>query len=355
MKPIYYKTIGSISTGVLFSFVGLKTYENYQNTAPKENFQKPVHIEYMEKNPNFISDRSQQILRFGIPKRSPDVSSYSNHCLCYNQSLRTPMWVAEHLNRNNQKGSAARQNSNFRSDPNMGHFSAFNSDYQKSGWSRGHMTPAANNKCDQKSMDDSFYLSNIVPQDFENNGGFWNRLEIFCKNLVERYDDVYVYSGPLYLPYTDEDTKKKYVKYEVIGGNNVAVPTHLFKIVVAVKNNAVDLGAFIVPNKKITYENKLTDFQVEVAEIEKAAGVTMLPKLDYKSASNLCKDDGCKLISKHDFDLWIFNRRLNNAKNMEEIESLLQKMQKGGIQPDYYTENVINTKKEQFKSKESQK
>ena len=33
------------------------------------------------------------------------------------------------------------------------------------------MTPAADCKHCQSAMDDSHYLTNIVPQDFDNNGG----------------------------------------------------------------------------------------------------------------------------------------------------------------------------------------
>lgn len=33
----------------------------------------------------------------------------------------------------------------------------------------------------QRAMAETFYLSNIVPQNYENNAGFWNRWEITCK------------------------------------------------------------------------------------------------------------------------------------------------------------------------------
>ena len=38
----------------------------------------------------------------------------------------------------------------------------------------------------QKSMDDTFLLSNIVPQDLDNNSDFWNRLEIYCRDLTKK-------------------------------------------------------------------------------------------------------------------------------------------------------------------------
>ena len=66
----------------------------------------------------------------------------------------------------------------------------------------------------QAAMDESFYLSNIVPQDLDNNRDFWNRLEIYCRDLTKTYKDVWVLSGPLILPNVEEDGKK-YVKYQV--------------------------------------------------------------------------------------------------------------------------------------------
>lgn len=62
-------------------------------------------------------------------------------------------------------------------------------------------------------MSDTFYLSNIVPQDIDNNAGFWNRFEMYCRDLTNKFDHVRVFSGPLFLPYSKNGKRK--VKYEV--------------------------------------------------------------------------------------------------------------------------------------------
>jgi DNA/RNA endonuclease G (NUC1) len=60
---------------------------------------------------------------------------------------------------------ANRKLSRFRQDPNLPpEVAAKNEDFWDSGWSRGHMVPAGNNKFSQEAMNDTFYLSNIVPQ-----------------------------------------------------------------------------------------------------------------------------------------------------------------------------------------------
>jgi nuclease EXOG, mitochondrial len=66
-------------------------------------------------------------------------------------------------------------------------------------------------------MNDTFFLSNIVPQDGNNNSGYWNQLEGFCRHLSTKYDHVCIISGPLFLPLKDtvHGASKKHVSYEV--------------------------------------------------------------------------------------------------------------------------------------------
>ena len=56
---------------------------------------------------------------------------------------------------------------------------------------------------------------------------------------------------------------KKYVKYEVIGNNHVAVPTHFYKIVVGeTKDHKLEMEAFVMPNAPIDDKAPLQNFQV---------------------------------------------------------------------------------------------
>ena len=63
-------------------------------------------------------------------------------------------------------------------------------------------------------MDDTFLLSNIVPQDVDNNGDFWNRLEIYCRDLTKKGSACpRDYLNPLYLLFT---TYKNYNFYPTV-------------------------------------------------------------------------------------------------------------------------------------------
>ncbi|KAF6041403.1 EXOG [Bugula neritina] len=126
---------------------------------------------------------------FGKPTDLRQVIDYTGHTLCYDVARKQPLWVSEILTKESLKGRANRKQSKFRVDDQLPEgTSATNGDYHKSGWSRGHMAAAGNFKSNQQAMDDTFYLSNIVPQNIDNNSGFWNRLETYCRDLTEQFD-----------------------------------------------------------------------------------------------------------------------------------------------------------------------
>lgn len=66
----------------------------------------------------------------------------------------------------------------------------------------------------------------------------------------------------MYLPKKEADGKS-YVRYEVIGSNNVAVPTHFYKVVVMeTSSGKLEMEAYVMPNQIIENETPLKVFQV---------------------------------------------------------------------------------------------
>ncbi|CAN7951694.1 unnamed protein product, partial [Ixodes pacificus] len=99
-----------------------------------------------------------------------------------------------------------------------------------------------------------------------------------CSSQGEtEYSVLYV---PLLPPTRVESDGKKYVKYQVIGANHVAVPTHFFKVVVAETENAeFDLEAYVMPNAVIDDATPLKSFLVPVETIERASGLLLFDKI----------------------------------------------------------------------------
>jgi len=58
-------------------------------------------------------------------------------------------------------------------------------DYCRSGYDRGHMVPAADQTFSQEAMNETFYLSNICPQNAHLNRVYWSKIEKSIRILFE--------------------------------------------------------------------------------------------------------------------------------------------------------------------------
>lgn len=74
---------------------------------------------------------------------------------------------------------------------------------------------------------------------------------------------------------------KKIVSYEVIGPNNVAVPTHFFKVaaIQTKPNSNWEIRAWVLPNQKLPVSVQLSQFQVSIESVERAIGFKLFPKI----------------------------------------------------------------------------
>ena len=72
-------------------------------------------------------------------------------------------------------------------------------DYTKSGYDRGHMAPAADMKWNKQAMEESFYMSNICPQNPNLNRGDWNDLEEKSRQMAKKYLEPCILPADLYM------------------------------------------------------------------------------------------------------------------------------------------------------------
>lgn len=199
---------------------------------------------------------------------------YAGYTVCYDARTKCPCWVYEVLTAEGLEGGVSRDNFQFREVELLpDHMRAAVGDYAGSGFDRGHMAPAADCKGSEDKMRDSFLLSNVCPQDPEFNRGYWARLEKHVRELTKTAAVVHVISGPLYLPETDESVKR-WVKYQVIGNNSVAAPTHFFKVIVLEEaaRNKKSL-AYVLPNAPIQATTPLDKFETTVKKVESLSGI----------------------------------------------------------------------------------
>nr|XP_030142668.3 endonuclease G, mitochondrial [Taeniopygia guttata]XP_030142669.3 endonuclease G, mitochondrial [Taeniopygia guttata] len=227
-----------------------------------------------------------ELSKYGLPGLA-QLRSRESYVLCYDPRSRSALWVIEQLNRDTLSGSSDRAACDFQEDDSVHEYHrATNADYRGSGFDRGHLAAAANHKWSQKAMRDTFYLSNIAPQNPHLNQNAWNNLEKYCRSLAKNNRNVYVCTGPLFLPRMEADGKM-YVKYQVIGKNNVAVPTHFFKVLILEKESGeIELRSYVMPNSPVDDKIPLERFLVPIESIERASGLLFVPNI-LRRTSNL--------------------------------------------------------------------
>ncbi len=92
------------------------------------------------------------------------------------------------------------------------------------------------------------------------------------RDLTYQYGKVRVVTGPLYLPHEEADGKR-YVRYQVIGSSDVAVPSHFFKVVTVGEGVRTKQWAYLLPNESLDEKCPLSAFQTTLEKIEKVSGV----------------------------------------------------------------------------------
>jgi len=246
--------------------------------SPLETWKKPVEAA----TPILTPNRPTDIMKFGFPGNT-NLKMRNNYVLSYDTRCRNPIWVFEHLTKDNTsptENTVDRSKFDFSEDQSVPSiFRATNKDFYKSGFDRGHLAAAANHRANSTWMEETFLLTNISPQTPSLNQITWNNLERYTRSLVHHYDDVYVCSGPLYLPRREADGKL-YVRYQVLEPNHVAVPTHFFKVILAGKKGIFNLMCYMMPNERIENpEQPIDNFLMPLEVIEKASGLSIWPAL----------------------------------------------------------------------------
>ena len=201
----------------------------------------------------------------------------------YNKDTKIPNWVAWHLTAGHTKGSHQRPGGAWHEDEEVDEPRATLYDYRGSGWSRGHMCPAGDNKWDAEAMYESFLFTNCCPQNNNLNSGTWNQIEMACRRWAERFGDIYIVCGPILFRQERQS----------IGQNHVVVPEAFFKVVLCLNGTPKGIG-FICRN---TDGNSKKDLYVNtIAQVERITGMTFFP--------NLPKDIAETVKSQADLGKW---------------------------------------------------
>lgn len=184
----------------------------------------------------------------------------------YNKKTKLPNWVAWHLTAENTKGSHSRKGIDFMEDEDVPTPRADDWDYYNSGYDRGHMCPAGDNKWDSEAMRQSFLFTNICPQAPGLNRGDWNEMENACRSWARENGDIYIVCGPILYK----------GRHKTIGKHKVVVPEAFFKVVLCMRGTPKAIG-FIYKNED--GNRPKGDYVNSVDEVERITGFDFFQSL----------------------------------------------------------------------------
>lgn len=212
--------------------------------------------------------QNQTLVPRDYQQENIQVVQHSAYTTAFNWDTKVPAWVGwsikkEHL----ENPVVSREGYDFMPDPHLKAGIPNTYDYSDSGYDRGHMCPAADCKWSKWVMKESFYLSNVCPQDRVLNAGYWFVLEKHTRQLAYKYGFVEVVCGPVFY---DVNTCKR------IGANEVAVPDAFWRVILYYdKEGRGHLESYLVPNEPIDDNVKYDTYITDIKTIEKATGIRL--------------------------------------------------------------------------------
>lgn len=223
-----------------------------------------------------------------IPNRNEIFITHTGFSISYNPDWKIPNWVAYELTDTEVAGEEPRSN-RFIPDPNLAPaHTATDNDYKGSGFDRGHMAPAADMKWSKEAMKQSFYFSNICPQNHNLNAGVWNSLEEQVRALASQKGSIYVVCGPI----VNENP-------QTIGENIVVVPQRFFKALLQTDSGEWHAIGFMFNNT--SGKQPLATYALSINELEEITGITFFPALPAEIVKNV--------KSQVDFNRWTVVRK----------------------------------------------
>jgi endonuclease G len=203
-------------------------------------------------------------------RKNDTITTHLGYSLSYNSRYKQANWVAYLLTKS-ETNKRYERGEFFAPDPLIpGTNLAI--DYAKSGYDRGHLAPAADMGYSMETMVQSFYYSNMSPQEPRFNRGIWKKLEMQVRNWAVEYDSLYVVTGPIFdsiMP--------------TIGPHRVAVPKAYYKVLLQKRNGEWFGIGFVLPNASLKGDIML--YATSIDKVEEITGIDFFCRLEDKLES----------------------------------------------------------------------
>ena len=224
----------------------------------------------------FVQGKKPIITKTAMQKMSRELC-YTEFAVMHSGITRTPLWTAEYLTPAKMLlAEKLPRKDDFHAEKLLPENErAELSDYENSGYDRGHLAPA-NDMPDSISQKESFSLANMVPQYKSVNRGLWAGIEDTLHDAAMAGQRFYIITGPLF-----EGTKILQINKRVM------VPTAMFKAVYDPAKQ--EAAAYVVSNDSSLPLEQVyaTARYVSIAELETRAGINLFPHMSAEAKKKM--------------------------------------------------------------------
>ncbi len=229
-----------------------------------------------------ISVGAQQ---YEIPSPSPREQQVKHtlFTVSYNENYELPSWAAWQITPE-QAGATGTFKEKYAEDPKVTTGTASNKDYKDAGFIIGQLVPPEDMYTSPPALEETFLMSNTVPQKPAFNKYVWKAIEKLIREWAKEGNTLYIAAGPVLAD----------APFGTFGPNKVSIPTRYYKVVLDV--NGERAVGFIIRNNVASGAPKT--FALSVDEVEKITGIDFFPQLPDEMEQ--------QVESSKDFTKWNF-------------------------------------------------
>jgi endonuclease G len=203
--------------------------------------------------------------------------------LSYQEGYELASWAAYQLTPEQAKTTGTVKEK-FSEDQAVATGTSSPKDYKNAGFIMAQLVPPDDMFINQQAVEETFLMSNVVPQKPAFNKYIWKANEKLIREWAKEGNTLYIVAGPVLAD----------APFGTFGPNKVSIPVRYYKAVLDV-NGARAVG-FVFRSNASSGTQKF--FAVSIDELEKVTGIDFFPALE--------DDLELKVESNNDFTNWNF-------------------------------------------------
>lgn len=211
--------------------------------------------------------------------------SVMTYCLEYDRTKWHSRWVAFRFDGTTRQKRVSRKDYNIKpqypADPKLASNYAIEDDASFNGYNHGHLCASADRLFSREGNDQTFYMTNMSPQNGNFNSNYWSVLE----NLVQDRGRDASFADTLYVCKGGTIEDKQFLTR--VASGRIVVPKYYFMALLKVKNGAYSSIAFCMEHKDYgrnsPSRSEMSKHAMSVDELEEFTGINFFHNLPDKA------------------------------------------------------------------------